>query len=137
LVENLLRVIAASFGDLPHSLNLFQSGIWEGSAGLPARKRHPLLAEVLAGVMMQVPGAFAASMGRLLEGLGVDPFVGLPGHDTRDGKGLRGAFHSRHHIDPPAAASRTDEPLVPNRARTFRRRIEQLSRAAGLQLNDF
>jgi hypothetical protein len=26
LVENLLRVIAASFGDLPHSLNLFQSG---------------------------------------------------------------------------------------------------------------
>ena len=25
----------------------------------------PLLAEVLAGVMMQVPGAFAASMGRL------------------------------------------------------------------------
>jgi hypothetical protein len=43
----------------------------------------PLLAEGLAGVMMQVPGAFAASMGRLLEGLGVDPFAGLPGHDTR------------------------------------------------------
>jgi hypothetical protein len=42
-----------------------------------------LLAEVLAGVMMQVPGAFAKSMGRLLEGLGVDPFAGLPGHDTR------------------------------------------------------
>jgi hypothetical protein len=30
LIENLLRVIAASFGDLPHSLNLFQSVIWEG-----------------------------------------------------------------------------------------------------------
>src|SRR5258708_10497030 len=43
LVENLLRVIAASFGDLPHSLNLFQSGIWEGSAGPPARKRHPVI----------------------------------------------------------------------------------------------
>jgi hypothetical protein len=28
LVENLLRVIAASFGDLPHSLNWFQSGRW-------------------------------------------------------------------------------------------------------------
>jgi hypothetical protein len=26
LVENLLRIIAASLGDLPHSLNLFQSG---------------------------------------------------------------------------------------------------------------
>src|SRR5580704_15415070 len=43
LVENLLRVIAASFGDSPHSLNLFQSGIWEGSAGPPARKRHPVI----------------------------------------------------------------------------------------------
>src|ERR1700719_1216120 len=30
----------------------------------------PLLAEVLAGVMMQVPGAFAASMGRLVVLLG-------------------------------------------------------------------
>ena len=29
--------------------------------------------------MMHVPGAFAASMGRLLEGLGVDPFAGLGG----------------------------------------------------------
>jgi hypothetical protein len=64
LIENLLRVIAASFGDLPHSLNLLQNEIWERSAGPPARKLHPLLAEVLAGVMMQVPGAFAASMGR-------------------------------------------------------------------------
>jgi hypothetical protein len=27
LVESLLRVIAASFGDLPHSLNWFQSGV--------------------------------------------------------------------------------------------------------------
>src|ERR1700730_16904899 len=43
LVENLPRVIAASFGDLPHSLNLFQSGMWEGSAGPPARKRHPAI----------------------------------------------------------------------------------------------
>src|ERR1700747_1291550 len=43
LVESLLQVIAASFGDLPHSLNLFQSGIWEGSAGPPARKRHPVI----------------------------------------------------------------------------------------------
>src|ERR1700732_3412778 len=43
LVENLLRVIAASFGDSPHSLNLFQSGIWEGSAEPPARKRHPVI----------------------------------------------------------------------------------------------
>jgi hypothetical protein len=39
----LLRVIAASFGDLPHSLNLSQSEIWEGSAGPPARKRHPVI----------------------------------------------------------------------------------------------
>src|ERR1700746_2921330 len=43
LLDSLLRVIAASFGDLPHSLNLFQSGIWEGSAGPPARKRHPVI----------------------------------------------------------------------------------------------
>src|SRR6516225_6263006 len=43
LVESLLRAIAASFGDLPHSLNLFQSVIWEGSAGPPARKGHPVI----------------------------------------------------------------------------------------------
>ena len=43
LVESLLRAIAASFGDLAHSLNLFQSVIWEGSAGPPARKGHPVI----------------------------------------------------------------------------------------------
>ena len=57
LIDSLLRVIAASFGDLPHSVNLFQSG--EDLRGRQLASGTPLLAEVLAGVMMQIPGTFA------------------------------------------------------------------------------